>query len=778
MMTREVISETLKGIIKNVRYYNKTSGYTVASIEMEYKDHMLALKKAKIIGNTVTVVGILDREPFSLEEYTFEGIFIEDPNHGLQFSFTHFKRHEVATVDGVVSYLCSDMFPEIGPKTARMIAEVLGEKAIELIANDRNILDKVKIPDSKKDIIYQVITDNKNIQEKILFFLNNGLTMDMTLKIIAILGEKAVENVKENPYVLMEKIERLGFKKNDAFALNLGIRPDDPVRLEAAAMFVLSECIFASGNTYINRDVLFEQIRRRFEGENFILDQENFQKTLDELTIKKKILVEKDRIFHFQIYYEECRLAERIAGLFKNDLIKAYEPEEIKQAFQKVITESKIEYSEKQRLAISSAFTEPVVIITGGPGTGKTTIVHAIIRMFLELSGGNENMIEEIALLAPTGRAAKRLKESTGINAMTIHRFLEYQGNNVYEFGEDNLTSSRLIIIDEASMMDVSLAYRLFTSMNPNARIILVGDVDQLPSVGPGQVLADMINTRLIKVIRLDKIHRQAENSNIIRLAHEINEGQLPEDILEKLPDRNFIPTEEEYISSMIKKIVEMTYNKGIDLSKNFQILVPLYRGPNGINEINKMVQEIVNPLTFDSEEIDNLGRKFRVNDKVIQLVNRTEKQVMNGDIGIINSFLYQNGKKNGLTVLYDIGPVNYTMDELEDISHAYAISIHKSQGSEFNIVLMPISSSYTIMLKRKLIYTGITRAKKTLLMLGNIKSLNRGITQIEVKRDTILEEKIREAMVSDQFVINDSLSAFPTIGEIDFGKLSPKDFQ
>jgi exodeoxyribonuclease V alpha subunit len=774
---KDASTEKVKGVIKNVRYHNQVNGYTVATIEIDYKDPEMALHKDKIIANTLVVVGLLDREPYLGEEYSFIGGFKVDPNHGFQFQFNHFERQDVASISGVISYLSSDIFPEIGKKTATLIAEALGERAIELIAEDRKNLDKVKIPKNKKDIIYQVITDNKSNQEKILFFLNNGLTMEMTLKVIASFGNNVIELVKENPYILMEKVDRIGFKKNDDFAFNLGIKPDDPVRLKALILHALKEVINNSGNTFVESEALYRFITTRYQIESFEFNQ--YLKMIDLLVREKKIHKEGNVIFDLILYQEECVLAEKVVGLLKNphQLIKVYDQKDIDRALRKVIGQSNFEYSEKQKEAIASAFTEPIVIITGGPGTGKTTIVHAIIKMFLELNGGNQHLVEEIALLAPTGRAAKRLAESTNINAMTIHKFLGYQGNNYYEYDEDNLTNSRLIIVDEASMMDVSLAYRLFSSMNPNARMILVGDVDQLPSVGPGQVLADLINTEVIKVVRLDKIHRQAENSNIIKLAHALNEGRIPSDISERLHDRTFISAPEDHIRPMIGEILSLLSKRGIDANKSFQILAPMYRGKNGINEINHMAQEILNPYREADGEIDHFSRKFRINDKVIQLVNRSDKQVMNGDIGIVNNFIYHSGKIKGLTVLFDIGAVDYTLEELSDLSHAYAISIHKAQGSEFEIVLIPISAEYNRMLKRKLIYTAITRAKKSLMLIGNVESLKRGITEIEVNRDTILTYKIIEMLGTNLIQINDPLSAFSTLGEKDIDKLSPYDF-
>ena len=336
-------------------------------------------------------------------------------------------------------------------------------------------------------------------------------------------------------------------------------------------------------------------------------------------------------------------------------------------------------------------------------------------------------------------------------------------------------------------MMDLSLAHRLFTSMHPDARVIIVGDVDQLPSVGPGQILKDLINSKEIKTIRLTKIHRQAEDSSIVKLAHSINEGIVPENIFEKRSDRNFIQTDNEHIMPLLVDLVKRAIEKGKDIQKDIQILVPMYRGVAGINEINNQIQELVNPSKGELEEIKHLGRTFRPNDKVIQLVNRADKNIMNGDIGEVLTIKYKNSKPSGLSVMFDIGIIEYELEELEDIALAYAVSVHKAQGSEFDIVIMPVSTMHFVMLKRKLIYTAVTRAKKSLILIGDVKALQMGATRIEANRNTILKDKIIEYLHDNSILdkdkennidIIDSESAFDTIGEKDFGKLSISDFE
>ena len=425
-----------------------------------------------------------------------------------------------------------------------------------------------------------------------------------------------------------------------------------------------------------------------------------------------------------------------------------------------------------------NAFTEPIIIITGGPGTGKTTIIKAIIEMYFKLNNENKALLDYIALLAPTGKAAKRLKESTNMPTMTIHKFLGYMGRNNFTYNKYNKTDAKLIIVDEASMMDLSLASYLVTSMQPDARIIIVGDVDQLPSVGPGQVLKDLIDSKEIKTTRLTKIHRQAEGSNIIKLAHDVNEGILPETILSKQSDRTFIPTDNEHIASITVDIVKRFVNKGYDIKKDIQVLIPMYRGDIGINAINARIQDEINPLDETAGEIKYYGNIFRENDKVIQLVNRAEKGIMNGDVGYISHFKYKNLKINGLEVIFDTVKVNYTLEELEDLSLAYAISVHKAQGGEFDVVVMPFTFQHYIMLRRKLIYTGVTRAKKTLIMVGDVAAMQQGIKRIEANRKTILKEKLIEFIKNDSSPsIKQQLIEEDSLGET-FSELDPDDFK
>ncbi len=780
------MSEKINGSIVKVLYYNEDNGYTVALFELDYKKKQNIGVKSKIYGKNISIVGYFDHQVYDGEELVITGDFVTDKNYGLQFKFTSFERIALNNEYGIIAYLSSDLFPGVGIKTAKMIVEKFKTSTIELIKRNPDVLDEIQISPKIKSIIYSGIINDLSNQETIIFLLDHGISIDVANKIIKRLGPNIIDVLKENPYILMDSLDHYGFKRNDQFALNLGIQRDGIVRLKALFTYVLKEIIYNSGNSYVLRDELYEKITLYIQEQ---IAKTRFNEVLDILQKEKKIYIENNHIFDARLYKWEIDLAKEIVDLLKGNRnkerkIQTFSKDIIDDIYKAIEKESSIEFNQEQKNAITSAFTEPMVIITGGPGTGKTTIVHAIIKMYLKLNHDSTSLVDEIALLAPTGRAAKRLNETTKLPSSTIHRFLGFSGGDIFEYNRYNRTSARLIIVDEASMMDLPLAYRLITSMHEDARLIIVGDVDQLPAVGPGQVLKDLIDCKEIKTIRLSQIHRQAENSSIIKLAHSINEGQIPETILDKYSDRSFIPTDNEHLISILMEVVKKAILKGKDIKKDVQVLVPMYKGDLGITEINKRIQDLVNPLQEDSKELKVFGQSFRENDKVIQLVNHADKGIMNGDIGIINNFKYKDLKINGLTVMFESGLVDYNLDEVEEINLAYAVSIHKAQGSEFDLVIMPITTKHYIMLKRKLIYTGITRAKNSLVLIGDLKALMIGVKQIELNRKTILKDKIIEYLkfnnskIELNRIIDDNTSAFDTLGEEELGLLKPSDFE
>ena len=775
----------VSGVITRINYYNKTNGYGVVVISLEEEDYKIKRTKNHLIGRLLTVTSSFDRQPLIDEEYTFTGNFIKDPNYGLQFKATSFSRKELYSLEGVINYLSSPIFKNIGVKTAKTIVNALGIDAIDKIANDKTVLEGLGINAKNIDTIYYNVLDNRLNEQIIMFFLNNGLNIELCHKIIAVLGNSAVEIVKEHPYILMEKLDHFGFIKNDKFALKMGIEPKSEVRLKALCQYVLKELIYSKGDSFIDNKDLQKQVNQYLSVSNSLeLTDDEYQNILNKLTSENKIYFSNDgRIFDFDLHRKEIELAK----IFTNKLNSSscysdlFTDEAVDSAYQKIQTKLLFKLNSDQENAVLNVFKEPIIIITGGPGTGKTTIIKTIVNLYTEiLSNGsrdNGTITDSIALLAPTGRAAKRLKEVTYVNACTIHKYLGYTGDGHYAYDEDNKTNEKLIIIDEASMLDLPLAYQLFSSLSPDARCVIVGDVDQLPSVGPGQVLKDLIDSKEITTIRLTKIHRQDDGSRIIELAHDANDGIVSENIMERFNDRYLIPTDNEHLLNMLVDLVKLAISKGKSI-KDIQVLAPMYRCNLGINEINDRIQAVINPKKEDEDELVYGGTTFRLEDKVIQLVNRSEKKIMNGDIGYVHSFLYQDGEITGLSVSFDFGIIDYTLMEVEDLKLAYAVSIHKAQGSEFDIVIMPLTSNYQFMFKRKLIYTGLTRAKKLLILIGDINAYRKGIMKIEQNRQTILKDYIKtySNVNNNHIQIDDKKSAFKDLGEYEL-ELTPFDF-
>ena len=732
------MEETLYGAVNKVTYYSDETHFGVIKIKLDYQDKKIAKYKAKLFTNILTVTCNFDRMPIVDEEFEFVGEFITN-QYGLQFKAIKYSRINETTLEGVITYLSSQLFPGVGKVAAKKIYDTLGKDCLSLIENDRTVLDKVDINEHQKETIYRNLINYESNKRIIVGLLDIGITMKMSLKLIKFLGNNALDIIKENPYYLIDYVDGFGFRRADKIALELGIGKDSDLRIQALLRYLINQITFSTGDTYISYYDLYHKAVEETNQQEDILNNDNFYSNLIKLVNENKIFIDDEKnIYDIRLYSAEMMLAKKVKDFLNHKTHDGYNNNDIIEVIKKIEIENDIEYSQKQKEAIISSLNEPIVIITGGPGTGKSTIIKGMIECIVRLYP-NEAIKEKLALVAPTGRAAKRLKELTDHPAMTIHKFLGYEGHGLFKNGPDAKVDAKILIVDEMSMVDVSLAARLFSSLEDEVKIILVGDVDQLPSVSPGDVLADLINSKEIKTITLNTIHRQASNSSIVSLAHSINNGYVPENILEKQTDRNFLKMQDNNVIQNITKTVEQALSKGMDLIKDVQILVPVYKGEIGINAINHHLQNKFNP--YSGQEIKHMNRVFRVNDKVIQLVNRSEKKVMNGDIGFILTLNYSEDEYTGLTVMYEFGSVDYQKDELEDLTHAYAISIHKAQGSEFDLVVVPFSFRYYIMLKRKLIYTAITRAKKFLIMLGSIEAFFKGINGIESKRKTKLLE-------------------------------------
>lgn len=753
--------DKIVGSINKIMYYNEDNGYAIVRLKLDYKKEVNQKYQNILFNNVVAVLSSFDRKPFEDEEYEFEGE-LETSKYGYQFRASSFNRINIVSQEGVVTYLSSEIFPGVGVSAATKIYNALGDDALNKIISDRSLLDNVNITEKQKNTVYENLVINYKKEKDLISLLNFGIGLKIAVRIINTLGDDALNEVLKNPYQLIDKVEGIAFTRADEIAKKIGIKKDDELRLKSLIHYILSTNIYSTGNIYFSFDELRDKFNQVVQQDDIVLGTEKFLDLLHELVKDKKIIIEDKNVYDYHLYFDEISLAKSIVQ-FMNNTKMDYNIKKLDYAINEAMNSNNIEYSDKQIQAIKTSLEQPVTIITGGPGTGKSTVIKGIVDAYCSLFKNQELIRQEVYLLAPTGRASKRLKEVTlHHNAFTIHKFLGYQGNGYFTALNEPITNTKLIIVDEFSMVDLSIATILFKCIAPNTKIVIVGDVDQLPAVGAGDVLRDLIECKEISTIKLDKIHRQASDSTIVKLAHEINEGYLPYSIIEKQKDRNFISCDDDRINEIIKQVVQQGIDSGMNLIKDIQVLVPMYKGINGIDAINLKLQDAFNPT---SKEIVYNGKRFRENDKVIQLVNRQEKKVMNGDIGYI---IYMNKKDNhidSIDVMYDFGVVHYDKDELDDISLGYAISIHKAQGSEFKLVIAPFSFKYYIMLKRKLIYTAITRAKNYLIMIGNIEALKRGINEIEEKRKTTLQKRINEILVEPN-KIYDVDSAFETIEE------------
>lgn len=737
-------TKKISGKVVKVLYQNDDNNYAIIKLKVD------SSTKKKYIDylyeNNTAVSCYYDRVPLEGENIEYTGEFIEN-KYGLQFKANHFIRIKTDSLDSVVAYLSSNFFPGIGKIMAMKIYSILGKNCLEKIRKNKSELDKISgITEIQKDTIYEGLVENRKKEKNVIDFMNLGFTLQMASTITNSLNRIDLEEAKENPYILIDKIEGIGFLKADKIAFNLGIAFDDPIRIKAYIVYIMNQASNENGNTYILKSELIDRLN---------LPDLDINKYLEMLAKDGKIVIEKDdfeeRIYDYYLYASEGKLAALIASKIANNK-GLYEEKKIKKAIKKIKQSNKIEYTEMQEKAILYSFLKKIVIITGGPGTGKSTIVKGIIDTYKVLSKKKQ----KIALLAPTGRAGRRLAEVTNEPAQTIHRFLGYDGKD-FSHNELNKVSCDMVIIDEMSMVDLLLATKLFESLPFDCSIVIVGDADQIPSVAPGAVLDDLIKTSLIDTIKLDKIHRQAQNSSIISLAHDVNNGIIPLDLPEKKPDRSFTYiTDDDYILQTIENIVSKAVKQNMSLQKDIQVLIPMYRGKLGIDNVNNLLQEKFNPLTDEGNEIIYNNQKFRINDKVIQLVNRNSDNIANGDIGYIYDFKYSDDRIVGMHVMFDTGLVEYSKETYEELKLAYAISIHKSQGSEFFTTIIPFSKSYYRMLKRRLYYTGITRAKRYLIMIGDIDAFRIAVNSNVYFRYTKLCDKIKDKIKEPNISMND----------------------
>lgn len=720
------------------------SGRPIVSI-FHNEDNLYSIIKVKIRSTNTTytdkegiVVGYFPKLS-SEESYTFYGQLKNHPRYGQQFTVDTFVREKPDSIKGVVHYLSSDLFPGIGPKTAQTIVKKLGENALQLILDDPGSLDKVpRLAKEKKEVIIKGLQENHGM-ERIMVQLNEwGFGPQLSMKIYQIYREETLQKLHDNPYRLIEDVEGVGFGRADELGLQLGIEGVHSDRLKAGILYLLNQASLSEGHIFVPTERLLEDVKMLLEKSQHVeIDYDALAQAVIELGEESKIVVEQNRIYMPSLYFSEVGIAMKTERLLQSKF-KGFKKKDIEKALSAVEEDFGVTYAPTQRKAIEMALNHQISILTGGPGTGKTTVVRAIVELYAELNGlsldpkewAKEGKPFPIALAAPTGRAAKRLSESTGLPAMTIHRLLGFTGQDDEDV-EGRPVEASLIIIDETSMLDCWLAHQLLKAVPDDSQLVLVGDQDQLPPVGPGQVLKDLLASGRLPIVELQDIYRQADGSSIIELAHAMKSGKTTDDLLKKTKDRSFIPASADQIPKVIEQVVTSALAKGFTI-RDLQVLAPMYRGPAGIDALNKMIQEMVNANPDGSRKEMVFGDTiYRIGDKVLQLVNQPESNVFNGDMGeVISIFKASENveKKELMIVSFDGIEVTYEKSDLAQLTLAYCCSVHKSQGSEFSMVILPVTRGYMKMLRRNLLYTAITRAKNFLILCGDPQAFQIGI--------------------------------------------------
>ncbi|MEH7490769.1 SF1B family DNA helicase RecD2 [Neobacillus niacini] len=773
-------------------FHNEQNLYTVLRIRVEETNHEYEDKEAVITGYFPKI--------HEHETYIFFGDFKDHPKFGMQFQTKHFRKDIPQTKQGVAAYLSSEMFKGIGKKTAENIVETLGENAISKILNQPSLLDSVpKLPPDKAKMLYDTLMEHQGLEQVMVALNQYGFGPQLSMRMYQTYKDETLDIIQKNPYKLVEDIEGIGFGRADELGYQLGISGNHPDRIKAACLYSMENESMQTGHVYVHAEDLLIQVKNLLEENK--RDQIEFTDISTEivkLEEEGKLVGEEKRVYLPSLYFAEKGLVTNIKKILEQNEYKDQFPEsEFLLALGNLEDRLNVQYAPTQREAIQTALMSPMLILTGGPGTGKTTVIKGIVELYAELHGCSLEPKDYHAkgepfpflLAAPTGRAAKRMSESTGLPAVTIHRLLGLNGTEAFDHDDSSPLEGKILIVDETSMLDIWLANQLFKALPDHIQVILVGDEDQLPSVGPGQVLKDLLRSDVVPTVRLTDIYRQAEGSSIIELAHDIKKGYLPTNVTLKQPDRSFIKCSTPQIPQVIEKVALNAKSKGYS-AKDIQVLAPMYRGPAGIDRLNVLLQEIFNPNPGGTRKEIAFGDvKYRIGDKVLQLVNQPESNVFNGDIGEIISIIYakENTEKQDMVYIsFEGNEVEYTRQDLNQITHAYCCSVHKSQGSEFPIVILPITRSYFRMLRRNLIYTAITRAKQSLILCGEEEALRMGVERAdEQSRQTTLSQKLQEVIIVKEPDVepdhDETLSAEEILMQVNpmigMENLSPYDF-
>ena len=708
--------------------YSSPQGYHIGLFKVIDTDDE---KLADYIDRVITFTGYF-HELNDMDTYLFYGKLVFHQKYGEQFQVDSYERCKPEGKNSIIEFLTSGLFKGIGEKKAKAIVDVLGKDTLKVILENPDNL--ILIPGvTKKNIetLHTKLQEYEASYETILYLGGLGFSTKDAMIVYNFYKNKTKQVIEENIYKLVQDIYNLNFKKIDFIALKNGIEKDSMIRVEASLIYIMNEVSDAYGHSYYYKEEL-SSLLPRVIGVN--ISDEKIEEALKNLEKNLLIIVKEEKYYLKEMYESESLIVKRFRLLsHEKDLIA----KDIDNKIKEIGEFFGIVYNEEQLEAIKESYQKKFLIITGGPGTGKTTIMKAITELYRQMNKLDYSSLQEkIALLAPTGRAAKRMTETTLLRASTIHRFLKWQKEtNKFQVNEYNKSKVEFVIIDEASMIDTYLMASLLKGISANCKIVMVGDDHQLPSVGPGQVLHDLIQSEKLPVIKLTELYRQGKDSNILSLAYDIRQGTINEKIFNVGDDLTFIKSSPNQVINNILEITD-TYK---DLSyKDFQILCPMYKTIAGIDEINNHIQKKFNKKAKDKKEIATSEVIFREGDKVIQLTNMPDENVYNGDIGIIKEI--KTSPKKEIIIDFDGNIVKYTPSNFANFRLAYAISIHKAQGSEFEVVIIPIVKNFNKMLYRKLIYTGVTRSKKKLYLIGDIEALKTAVnnTSADVRRTSI----------------------------------------
>jgi len=694
----------LQGQIERITYINEENRFTIAKVKVPGQRGL-----ATVVGNFMALT--------PGEVLTMKGEWTHHPRYGKQFKISHFKSQVPASVYGIRKYLGSGLIQGIGPVMAARIVKRFGEETLDIIENRLERLTEVQgIGKKRIAMIREAWAEQQEIREVMLFLQSHGVSSGYAAKIFKQYGRQSIQVVRENPYRLATDILGIGFIIADSIAEKLGFEKDSELRAEAGILYVLHQ-LTHEGHVYFPYEPLIEKCQKILQ-----VNREIILKGLGTIASDNRIVIEdvNDQIEKFrennkEVYLATLHLCEASIAQRLRTLIS------VPKSIRKIDADKAIEWLQNQLPmtlatlqlgAVRCAVEEKVMVITGGPGTGKTTIINAILKIFTKVT-------DNIMLAAPTGRAAKRMNEATGHPARTIHRMLEYSlRKGGFQKNEEHPLTCDLLIVDEASMIDTVLMHHLLKAIPPRATLVLVGDIHQLPSVGPGNVLKDIIASGVVRVVALREIFRQAQASSIIVNAHKINQGHLPTLSRSGLKLDDFYFIEQEDPDAVLKTILELTQERiprrfGFDPLDDIQVLTPMHKGIVGAENLNTELQKAFNP---GQGGVLRGGRNFRVKDKVMQIKNNYDKTVFNGDIGRITRIDSDSQK---VVISFEGQDVFYDYSDLDEIVHAYAISVHKSQGSEYPAVIIPILMQHYLLLQRNLIYTAVTRGKKLVVMVG-----------------------------------------------------------